>query len=168
MFFFSLPILFSDIQTVSPAELLLIALAVTFILTITAPVTSDDEGLRLSYDNYFLASWVGGVPLSSVFWPFFLLLNLSLLSADLLAKAGKISVSSWDDIHFILILPIVWWSISIWRCSSNSNNRLWPGLSRTATLAVVAEYALKLLIRVDYPRIFFNCEEILLDYGSCF
>jgi hypothetical protein len=36
------------------------------------------------------------------------------------------------------------------------------------TFAVFFEYALKLVIRDDYPRIFFACQDIMLDYASCF
>jgi hypothetical protein len=169
MFFYSLPILFRDIQTVSPAEIFLISLSVIFVLSITVPVpVAIKDNPQISNASYLLTAWLGGGSLHSVFWPFFLFLNASLLITDMLAKAGNITISSWDDIHFVLILPAIWWSVSIWRCSANSNNRIWPALARFVTLAVFAEYILKLLIRIDYPRIFFNCEEILLDYGSCF
>ncbi|MEQ1486686.1 hypothetical protein [Methyloglobulus sp.] len=121
-----------------------------------------------SYDSFLLAAWVGGVSLFWAFWPYFLLLNASLLAADLLAKSGKITVSTWDEIHFILLFTFIWWATSVWRCSSNTQGRIWATLARFTTIAVLVEYAIKLLIRIDYPRIFFNCEEILLDYGSCF
>jgi hypothetical protein len=77
-------------------------------------------------------------------------------------------VSSWDDVHFMLLLPIVWWTVSIWRCSAYTRFRLYSAGARLITLGVFVEYALKLYIRIDYPRLFFNCEELLLDYGSCF
>lgn len=119
-------------------------------------------------ENFLLGSWLGEISLPRVFWPFFLFLNVSLLTADLLAKAGTITVSSWDEIHFVLLLPIVWWTVSIWRCSNTIIDKIWAALARLATIAVFIEYGLKLLIRIDYPRIYFNCEEILLNYGSCF
>ncbi len=119
-------------------------------------------------ENYLLDSWFGEVSLSWVFWPFFLVLNVSLLTADLLAKAGTITVSSWDEIHFALVLPIVWWTVSVWRCSNTPAAKIWSALARLTTIAVFIEYGLKLLIRIDYPRIYFNCEEVLLNYGSCF
>jgi hypothetical protein len=91
-----------------------------------------------------------------------------LYSADTLAKAGMLTVSSWDDVHLMLLLPIVWWTTAVWRCSANTNLRVWAAFARLLTLSVFFEYGLKLLIRIDYPRIFFGCEELLLDYGSCF
>jgi hypothetical protein len=167
MFFYSLPILFNDIQLISATELLLMTSAVFAALYFTAP-QPEQNWQPQAFDSFLLASWLGGVSLHWAFWPFFLVLNASLLFADLTAKAGSITVSSWDEIHFILILPIIWWTTSIWRCSAHTQSRLWAALARLANLAVFFEYGLKMLIRIDYPRIFFNCEEIFLDYGSCF
>ena len=167
MFYYSLPILFNDIQLISPVELFLIMSAIFAALYFTAPQPQPDWRQE-SFDSFLLTAWLGGIALTWVFWPFFLFLNTSLLMADLLAKTGKLTVSSWDEIHFALLLTVVWWATSIWRCSSNTDTRLWAALARLTTILVVIEYALKLLIRIDYPRIFFNCEDILLDYGSCF
>jgi hypothetical protein len=167
MFFYSLPIFFNDINIVSPTECLLMAMALFVVLYISAPIPELNWQTQ-TYDSFLLAAWLGGASLFWVFWPYFLFLNASLLAVDLLAKSGKLTVSSWDEIHFILLITFVWWVTSIWRCSSNTNGRHWAALARLASFAVPVEYAIKLLIRIDYPRIFFNCEEILLDYGSCF
>lgn len=167
MFFYTLPILFNDIQIVSPIECLVIMGGIFVALFISAP-QPDPAWKTPSYDSYLLASWVGRIALPWVFWPYFLFLNAGLLIADGLAKSGKITVSSWDEIHFVLLLTIVWWTTGIWRCSANTSARVWATLARLTTIAVLIEYGLKLAIRIDYPRIFFNCEEILLDYGSCF
>ncbi len=167
MFFYSLPILFNDIQIVSPIELLIMLSGIFVALYISAP-NPDKEWQPQAFESYLMASWFGGISLQWVFWPYFLLLNACLLAADALAKAGKITVSSWDEIHFVLLFTFIWWTTSIWRCSSNTESRLWAALARLTTIAVLIEYGLKLAIRIDYPRIFFNCEDILLDYGSCF
>jgi hypothetical protein len=167
MFFYSLPILFNEIGLVSPIECLLMASAIFAVLYFSTP-QPEQNWHQQPYDSFLLTSWLGGVSLYWVFWPYFIFLNASLFTADLLAKSGKITVSSWDEIHFALLLTVIWWTISIWRCSSNTQARIWAGLARLATITVFLEYTLKLLIRIDYPRIFFNCEDILLDYGSCF
>ena len=167
MFYYSLPILFNEIQIVSPIECLFILGGLFAALYIGTPQPIQNWKPE-PYESFLLASWLGGVSLNWVFWPFFVFLNVGLLSADLLAKTGKITVSSWDEIHFALLLTVAWWTVSIWRCSGNTNARIWAVLARLATIAVFVEYGLKLLIRIDYPRIFFNCEDILLDYGSCF
>lgn len=167
MFFYSLPILFNDIRLVSPIESLFMAGAILATLYFSAP-PPEQNWQQQPFESFLLASWLGGISLYWVFWPFFLLLNASLLTADLLVKGGTITVSTWDEIHFILLLTIVWWTTSIWRCSCHTQARIWAALARLSTIAVFVEYGLKLLIRIDYPRIFFDCEDILLDYGSCF
>lgn len=167
MFIYSLPLFFTEIGYASPLELLIIFLGIFVMLFIAAPVC-EGTALIQPNTNYLFAAWSGNAPLKWVFWPFFLLLNGCLYAADNLAKTGLFTVSSWDDIHFILLLPIVWWTTSVWRCSAHTNARLWSACARLMTVSVFFEYALKLLIRIDYPRLFFNCEELLLDYGSCF
>ena len=167
MFFYSLPILFNDIQLVSPFECFLMTITTLIALYFISP-KPELSWQQQPYDSFLLTAWLGDISVFWIFWPYFLLLNASLLLTDFLAKTSKITVSSWDEIHFVLLLTVIWWTFSVWRCSANTKLRLWSALARFATLAVFAEYALKLLIRINYPRIFFNCEDILLDYGSCF
>ena len=167
MFIYSLPLFFTEIGWASPLELLIILLALFVVLFISAPFTGESL-LAKSEDNYLFAAWSGHVALKWVFWPFFLILNTGLYVADTLAKTGLLTVSSWDDVHLMLLLPIVWWTTVIWRCSANTHLRVWASGARLVTMTVFFEYGLKLLIRIDYPRVFFGCEELLLDYGSCF
>ena len=167
MFIYSLPLFFAQINLASPLELVIIVMALGVVLFISSP-TSDENLRKLALDNYLFAAWSGRVSLIWVFWPFFLILNAGLYGADTLAKIGMLTVSSWDDVHLMLLLPIAWWTTAIWRCSANTSLRAWMACARLLTLAVFFEYGLKLVIRIDYPRIFFGCEELLLDYGSCF
>ncbi|MDO9103452.1 MAG: hypothetical protein Q7U57_00685 [Methylovulum sp.] len=166
MFIHSLPVFFTHIGYASPLELLVIFLGL-FIVLFMATQARGENG-PLQQGDYLFAAWSGKVKLAWAFWPFFLVLNASLYAADILATTGIFTVSSWDDIHIALLLPIVWWATSVWRCSANSTARAWGACARLMTISVFFEYGLKLLIRMDYPRLFFNCEELLLDYGSCF
>jgi hypothetical protein len=167
MFIYSWPLFFTHIGSASPIELLIIFLGLFVVLLISSPPPRVDFQ-KQEVSGYLFSAWTGGVALGWVFWPFFLILNVGLYAADTLAKIGMLTVSSWDDVHLMLLLPIVWWSVAIWRCSANTQLRVWMACTRLLTLAVFFEYGLKLLIRIDYPRIFFGCEELLLDYGSCF
>lgn len=167
MFIYSLPLFFTYIGSASPVELLIIFFGFFVVLFISSPPSREDFQ-KPSVDTYLFSAWIGGVALKWVFWPFFLILNVSLYTADTLAKTGMLTVSSWDDVHLMLLLPVVWWATAIWRCSVNTHLRVWMACARLLTLMVFFEYGLKLLIRIDYPRIFFGCEELLLDYGSCF
>ena len=167
MFIYSLPLFFTHIGLASPVELLIIFMALFVILFISSPVCGENFQ-KQSFDNYLFAACSGSVALKWVFWPFFLILNAGLYTGDKLAKAGMLTVSSWDDVHLMLLLPIVWWTTAIRRCSTNTDRRVWAACARLLTLGVFFEYGFKLLTRIDYLRIFFGCEELLLDYGSCF
>ena len=172
MFFYSLPLFFTQTQFGSPFELFLITLTLFIGLFISTPPYADGylttpPSIKSLYD-YLLYTWYGQLSLSQVFWPFFLLLNLGIFSADYSAKEGWISVSSWDDAHFMFFIPSFFWAIAVWRSSENTQTRTGAAYARLMTIAVFFEYALKLLIRYQYPRIFFNCQESLIDYVSCF
>jgi len=167
MFIYSLPLFFTHIGLASPLDLLIIFTALFAVLFISS-LFGGENPQKQSSDNYLFAAWNGSAPLKWAFWPFFLILNACLYTADTLVKAGLFTVSGWDDIHLMLLLPIVWWTTAVWRCSPNSTLSVWAACARLLTLGVFFEYALKLLIRIDYPRLFFGCDELLLDYGSCF
>lgn len=167
MFINSLPLFFTHIGLASPLDLLIIFMGLFIVLLVSSPLSRKNLQKQFS-NNYLFASWNGGEPLKWVFWPFFLILNACLYTADTLAKSGIFSVSSWDDVHLMLLLPIVWWTTAVWRCSPNTHSRIWPACARLLTLSVFFEYSLRLLIRIDYPRIFFECDELLLNYSSCF
>jgi hypothetical protein len=167
MFIYSLPLFFTHIGLASPLDLLIIFMALFIVLFVSSPLCGENSQ-KQSSDNYLFVAWNGRVPLKWVFWPFFLILNACLYIADTLTKAGIFTVSSWDDVHLMLLLPIVWWTTAIWRCSANTQLSVWSACARLLTFGVFFEYGLKLLIRIDYPRIFFECDELLLDYGSCF
>jgi len=167
MFIYSLPLFFTHIGLASPLDLLIIFMALFIVLFISS-LFGGENPQKQSSDNYLFAAWNGSAPLRWVFWPFFLILNACLYAADTLVKTGLFTVSGWDDVHLMLLLPTVWWTTAVWRCSPNSNLSVWAACARLLTISVFFEYGLKLLIRIDYPRIFFGCEELLLDYGSCF
>lgn len=171
MFIYSLPLFFSYINLGSPFELLAIAFVLFIVLYISAPF--PDEGFEDRPFNYplyfyFLYGWAGQLSLWRVFWPFFVILNAGLFITDYQAKAGEISVSSWDDVHFMFFFPSLWWAIMVWRSGANTSKKIWAAYSRLAALAVFFEYGLKILIRNDYPNIFFECQEKMMDYMSCF
>jgi hypothetical protein len=167
VFIYSLPLFFIEMGLASPLDLLIITLAL-FVALFISTLFFGEESQQKSTDNYLYAAWNGQVALIWVFWPFFLILNLCLYAVDTLAKIGMFTVSSWDDVHLMLLLPVVWWTIAVWRCSPNTQLSVWAACARLLTLSVYFEYGLKFLIRMDYARIFFDCEELLLDYGSCF
>ena len=170
MFIYSLPIFFNNIAVLQPWEFALIVLTLAVLCWLTTPTIGrlEEDELQIVGRGYLQMAWLGHLPLWKVFWPFFLFLNAVLYGLDNLAKLGEFTVSSWDEVHFILFTPIIFWSLCVWRNSIHCSDRLWAALARLWVIAVYFEYVLKLFIRIDYPRIFFDCNELLLDYAACF
>jgi len=174
MFIYSLPILFTYIQLGTQQEYMMAMLFVCLLLYIITPYdelfkqTEWGKVSELTLYKYLFDSWLGQVKLWLVFWPFFILINLSLYFTDSLARSGEFTVSSWDEVHFIFLIPVTFWIISVWRNSLNTCSRYWAIGARFLTLTVFFEFVLKLVIRIDYPRIFFQCQELALDYAACF
>ncbi len=167
MFVYSLPLFFEHIHFLSVTDLGFLMMGALVILLINASY-SEKTVYQNGLNNYLFASWTGQIALVWVTLPFFVLLNIGLFAADTLAKAGIFTVSMWDDVHLIFFLPIIWWTVSVWRSATNTHYLFLGAFARFLTLSVFFEYALKLLIRMDYPRLFFECEELFLDYGNCF
>ena len=174
MFIYSLPIFLTYIQLGTTQEYMIFLVFLLILLAIITPFDSSYKEIKwgkvfdLTMYQYLFDSWNGQIKLWLVFWPFFILVNASLYVADTLARSGKFTVSSWDEIHLMLLMPVIFWVVSIWRNSLNTGSRYWAIGARFMTLSVCFEYAIKLVIRIDYPRVFFQCEEVVLDYGSCF
>ncbi len=171
MFFYSLPFFFSYTDFGSPLELFAIVAVLFVVLLLSAPLPDESfEHRPIHYPLYYylVYAWIGQLSLWRVFWPFFLLLNLVLLTADYQGKAGEISVSSWDNLHFVFFLPSIFWTMAVWRSSANTSKKIWAAYARLASIAVFFEYGLKLFIRSEYANVFFECQDKMLDYISCF
>ncbi len=171
MFIYSLPLFFSEMHLGNPLELLLMLTIVSISLLISAPFTEayqEERTFNYPLYHYILYAWQGQLALWRVFWPFFILLNVGIFTADYAAKAAWISVSSWDDAHFMFFFPSVFWSIAVWRSSENTPSKTSAAYARLMTLLVFCEYGLKILIRQNYTQIFFDCQDSLPDYVSCF
>lgn len=173
MFINTLPIIFGHSQLFGPVDLL-VAMSILFaLLYFTAPVPGENP-LAAASDSgsglyqYLYQAWWGELPLGIVLWPFFMILNGSLYAADTMVKDAVISVSSWENIHLILATPVLWWTIAVWRATEHSFYRLWSAGARWLVLSVYFEFALRVLIFQQYPRIFFNCEGAVMNYFSCF
>jgi hypothetical protein len=171
MFIYSLPLFFTYTGLGQPIELLAIIIILWVALLISTPFPDtafEDRHFDYSLFVYFLYASAGQLSLSRVFFPFFILLNIGFFMADYQTKAGEMSISSWDDVHFMFFLPSILWLIAVWRSSANTTKRIWAASARLASLLVFLEYGLKILIRIRYSSVFFECQEKMLDYMSCF
>jgi hypothetical protein len=171
MFVYSLPLLFTYTTLGTPFELLAIASILFAALLISAPFREDvleDKPFNYPLTYYFAYAWNAQLPLWRVFWPFFIILNSGLYAADYTAKMGELTVSSWDNLHFMFFFPSIWWCCAVWRSSENTSKKIWAASARLMTIAVFFEYGLKVFIRSEYPQIFFECQDKLMDYMMCF
>lgn len=171
MFIYSLPLFFTHTNFGSPLELSIIFITLFMVLYISAPFTDverEDKPFNGSLYNYCLYAWTARLALWRVFWPFFLLLNFGLYGADYAVRTGIFTVSSWDDIHFMLFVAGTFWSMGVWRNSINSDSRIWMAVARLMTLAMFLEFMVKTVLRINSPRMLFNCTERILDYLVCF
>ena len=171
MFIYSLTLLLNEIKLINELELLTVALVILIALSFHAiynPTPKNQHIVKFSAENYLLTTWLGRTALHQAFWPFFLLLNAGLYLADTLVKTGYFSVAMWDDVHLIFFFPVVWWTIAIWRCAENTDLKIWAIFARFITFSVFFEYGIKFIIRIDYPRLFFVCDELFVDYSNCF
>lgn len=169
MFIDTIPILIGEGAMFGLAEFLLVFVALFAVFYISAPFDDRDATVTLEsagdWYYYLYACWLGQSTLGRVFWPFFLIFNAGLIAADYWVWNGFISVSSWWNIHIILLAPFVWWAVSIWR---SPGRRVLLAMSRLVVCAALFEFGFRGYIYWQVPRLFFNCEELLLDYFSCF
>jgi len=171
MFIYSLPLIFTYTDLGSPLELLIIMLTLGIVLYISAPIpNSDVEDKSFNYPlyQYFIYAWTAQLPLWRIFWPYFISFNLGIYAADVAVRTGILSVSSWDSAHFVFVVPGWFWLVSVWRNSENATKKIYSTSARLMTIAVIFEYILKLYLRIESPRILFNCEDRILDYLICF
>jgi len=115
---------------------------------------------------YIQSAWLGKLSLLVAFLPFFIIFNVALFYADYRADNGSYTIASWLTLLVILAIPTFWWTFAVWRCSINAN-RLTASIARFFTIAVYYEYLLRIIIAYYYPQIWFNCQQIVIEFGDC-
>lgn len=169
MFINTLPLMFAEGGLFGAVEFLIVAACLYAVFYISAPFQDREISVSMppeqGFFHYLYSGWFGESALPRVFWPFFAVLNAGLYAGDYWVWIGAISVSSWLNIHVMLLTPMLWWAVSIWR---NAGSRTWLALSRLAVAGAFFEFAMRFYIYLKLPRLFFNCEELMLDYFSCF
>ncbi len=169
----TLTALFAYTSLISPLEtgiILLVSASIIYLLTPnrqTANATQHPiRHTPFSLYMYLQWTWLGKESLIRAFLPFFIIVNACFFYADYRAVNGSYTIASWLTILTILALPTLWWIISVWRCSVNAN-RLWASIARLTTVIVIYEYCLRIIIAKYYPQIFFNCQQLIIEFGDC-
>ncbi|GAW86567.1 conserved hypothetical protein [Bathymodiolus platifrons methanotrophic gill symbiont] len=169
----TLSALFAYTTFISPIETAIILLITAYIIYILTPerqIEADEASEISNADTsiylYIQSAWLGRASLIRAFLPFFIIFNSALFYADYRSDNGTYTIASWLTILVILALPVLWWIISVWRCSCH-DSRIWASTARFVTVAVFYEYVLRVIIAYVYPQIWFNCQQLIIEYGDC-
>ena len=173
----SLSAFFAFTTLISPLEAGIILVVTFFIVYILMPkqyeidyasygLTENTGADGTNIYMYIQSAWLGRQSLVRTFFPFFIIFNSALFYADYRVANGTYTIASWLTILVILALPVFWWTVAVWRCSIHAN-RLWASLARFFTIAVYYEYLLRIMIAYYYPHIWFNCQQLIIEFGDC-
>ncbi|WP_428353907.1 hypothetical protein [Methyloprofundus sp.] len=174
MFINSLAAFFAYTTFLSPIEtgvILLITAYTIYALTPERVMLDPSEASLAKADNqgfymYIQSAWLGRQSLARTFFPFFVICNSTFFYADYRSENGTYTIESWLTILVILASPVLWWTVSVWRSSIHAS-RFWASMARFFTVAVYYEYILRLIIGYYYPHIWFNCQQLIIEFGDC-
>ncbi len=170
MLYNTLSLLFTFTHFINGPQAAAFALALGLLVYLMTPPPPADWMVRIAPNLYYFLhwSWLGYLRLSQAFWPFFLIYNAVLLYIDYRITEGSFTVASWITMHIILALPIVYWTVAVWRCSGNCSWRWLAVAARWAVLLVYCDLALRWVIYQYYPQVLFTCQERIVHWGDCY
>lgn len=150
-------------------EALILGLALSVFLYLLTPEPAEVWEIRIPKSVYYYLqwSWLGYLRLRDAFWPFFVLYNAVLFYIDYRVQEGTFTVASWVTIHMILAMPLVYWTGAVWRCSGLCSSRYEAAAARLVTIFAFLDLALRWVIYQYYPNIFFNCQQMIIQWGDC-
>lgn len=169
MFVTSLPLLFTFTTLINPLELGLLFAAVFALLIPATPKPGTNYLLANGNTlyNHLYGAWTGKVMLWSSFWPFFILANVVFYYIDYRIGNVSYTINSWKTVHMMMFLPSVWWTVSVWRCSTHTQYKLFACAARAATVYFYFDFVLRLVLSVQYPETLFDCRLLVIEYGDC-
>ena len=169
MFINTLPIIFTYTQLFSLTEALIFLTAIFLLIYFYTPA-SNKNGIEKPNNSIYKSlqsSWEGQATLWRAFWPFFLLVNIILYYIDYRVMNVTYTIASWKTVHGMLFLPIIWWTVSVWRYSQHTAHKIFSSTSRTITVYLFLEYVLRFIISTQYPSTFFDCRLLIMEFGDC-
>jgi hypothetical protein len=169
MFINTLPIIFTYTQLFSLIEAIIFLVAIFFLVYFYTPEVNkkwNNKPGNTVYQFLYLA-WQGNSALWRAFWPFFVLVNMVLFYIDYRIANLTYTIASWKTVHGMLLLPIVWWTLSVWRCSVNTRYKISSSAARTLTIYLFLEFALRFIISTQYPHTFFDCQLLIMNHLDC-
>ena len=169
MLFDTLPIIFTYTHLFSIIEASIFLVALFFLVYFYTPSVNKNWS-KLPDKNIYEAlrsAWLGKVLLWQAFWPFFLLVNIILFYIDYRVLNITYTIASWKTVHGMLLLPIIWWTNSVWRCSQHTHHKTYSATARTLTIYLFLDYILRFIISTQYPNTLFDCRLLVMEYGDC-
>jgi hypothetical protein len=133
-----------------------------------APKPGRHEDRHANPYLYLHATWFGRVALWKTFWPFFIVFNATLAYIDYRAIAATYTMASWATMHIIFAMPLLYWTVSVWRSSDKCRWKWQATAARCVTLLAYVEYLIRYLIWHEFPSTLFNCRQMILQFGDCF
>lgn len=169
MFITTLPIIFTYIHLFSPLEAGLFLAAIFGLVYAYTPAPQKTWQGQPNKDWYkFLQSaWLGDVALWQAFWPFFLFVNGVLYYADYRIANITYTIASWKTVHGMVFLPIIWWTVAVWRSSCHTRHKISAAAARSLTLYLFMELGLRFFISGQFPNTLFDCRLLMMQYGDC-
>ncbi len=169
MFITSLPLLFAFTSLINPLEVSCFLIAIMIGVYQITPNAKKRVSLPVAVGlyNYLYAAWTGKLRLRQAFWPFFILANLAFVYIDYRIMNISYTINSWKTVHGMLLLPSLWWTLSIWRCSENTQYRWYACIARSITIYFYIDFILRLILSIFYPETLFDCRLLTIEYGDC-
>jgi uncharacterized membrane-anchored protein YitT (DUF2179 family) len=169
MFINTLPIIFTYTHLFSLVEAGIFLTALFLLVYYYTPGVTKNWSKKPDKNLYeaLRSAWLGRTMLWQAFWPFFLLVNIALYYIDYRVMNVTYTIASWKTVHGMLLLPIVWWTNSVWRCSQHTRHRVFSVAARTLTIYLFLDYILRFIISTQYPNTLFDCRLLIMEYGDC-
>lgn len=170
MFINTLPTLFTFTDFINPIETVAVLVVLFLLVYFSAQEELYDRDWPPAANPYqaLLAIWLGQAPLWKAFWPFFIFVNGVFFYIDYRVMNVTYTIASWKTVHGMLLIPVIWWIVSVWRCAKYTRYRLANSLAKTMTLYFLFECFLRFVISTYYPNSFFDCRLLVMEYGDCF
>lgn len=169
MFITTLPIIFTYIHLFSMVEAAVFLCTIFSLVYLYTPSPQKDwqEKTGKNWYVFLKSAWFGDLTLWRAFWPFFLLVNTVLYYADYRIANVTYTIASWKTVHGMLFLPIIWWTVAVWRCTSHTRYKINGAAARTLTVYLFLELALRIFISNQFPNTMFDCRLLIMQYGDC-
>jgi hypothetical protein len=169
MFINTLPIIFAFTHLFNPIEAGIFLFSIFLLVYFNTPAVEFSWKQPKFKNTYFFlrAMWLGEAKLMLAFWPFFVFVNAVIFYVDYRVMNVTYTISSWRTVHIMLLLPIIWWTVSVWRCSAHTSNRFFSGAARSITIYLFLEYFLRFVISTKFPNTFFDCRLLIMEFGDC-